>query len=286
MILKRKNYAYKMDFLLNRATEMGDNKETNPITSVIIVADRNKCPQGFLPITKTFDEQIDGDVWRESSFSFFSRPVRYIAVSRETPLNTIGAHVVTDLCVVKDSDPIPMGFIAIDFTADSKEKALRKKYLCVRSVARDTVLDAVGEIILLSKQKKPPRNYSSAGEIDGILVCFKYVVIPASFGIGLPRSQSTIAGIYPNVAENFRRSAPSLDQITGNLNSMNALTIKTGTQKRGIEDVPFKLNPILEKSMLRNQLNVLPELKVLDEATLEREYGYRFTVERATLSHS
>lgn len=43
-----------MDFLLNRATEMGDNKETNPITSVIIVADRNKCPQGFLPVCFVF----------------------------------------------------------------------------------------------------------------------------------------------------------------------------------------------------------------------------------------
>lgn len=31
----------------------------------------------------------------------------------------VGAHVVTDLCIVKDSDPIPMGFIAIDYTADT-----------------------------------------------------------------------------------------------------------------------------------------------------------------------
>lgn len=44
-----------------------------------------------------------------------------------------------------------------------EEKSLRKKYLCVRTVARDAVVDAVGEIILLSKLKKPPRNYSSAG---------------------------------------------------------------------------------------------------------------------------
>lgn len=38
----------------------------------------------------------------------------------------VGVQVVTDLCVVKDTDPIPMGFIAIDYTADSsKSLALR-----------------------------------------------------------------------------------------------------------------------------------------------------------------
>lgn len=51
-----------------------------------------------------------------------------------------------------------------------EEKALRKKYLCVRTVARDAVVDAVGEIVLLSKMRKPPKNYSSAGFVQSVII--------------------------------------------------------------------------------------------------------------------
>uniref|UniRef100_A0A0R3S298 MABP domain-containing protein n=1 Tax=Elaeophora elaphi TaxID=1147741 RepID=A0A0R3S298_9BILA len=271
--------------LMTRSSDMGDENNINPITSVIIVADKNRCPRGFTPITKTFDEQNDADLWRESSFTFFSRPVRYLAISRDTPQNTVGTHVVTDLCVVKDSDPIPMGFIAIDYTADSKEKALRKKYLCVRTVARDAVVDAVGEIVLLSKMRKPPKNYSSAGEVDGVLICFKHIVIPSSFGVSIPRSRSTTSVLYPSVGTNeFRHSNPSLDKTKMTTITTSALTIKAGV-KRGVEDVPFRLNPQVESTLARNKLEMLPELKKCDSEQLDRDYCYYFTLERAMLAN-
>ncbi|KAL3990595.1 hypothetical protein ACH3XW_32415 [Acanthocheilonema viteae] len=272
------------EMLMTRSSDMGD-ENVNPITSVIIVADKNRCPRGFTPITKTFDEQNDADLWRESSFTFFSRPVRYLAISRDTPQNTVGMHVVTDLCVVKDSDPIPMGFIAIDYTADSKEKTLRKKYLCVRTMARDVVVDAVGEIVLLSRMRKPPKNYSSAGEVDGILICFKHIIIPSSFGVTIPRSKSTTSVLYPSIATNeFRHSNSTLDKTTPSITA-NALTIKAGA-KRGVEDVPFKLNPKVESSLVKNKLEMLPELKKCDSEQLDRDYCYYFTLERAMLSNS
>ncbi|KHN87466.1 Multivesicular body subunit 12B [Toxocara canis] len=308
-----------MSALLSPSSEIGDEKAMNPITSVIIVADKNKCPRGFFPITKTHDDQTDADLWKESSFSFFSRPVRYLAISRETPSNAVGVQVVTDLCVVKDTDPIPMGFIAIDYTADSKEKSLRKKYLCVRTMARDAVVDAVGEIVVLNRHKKPPRNFSSAGS----------------------------SGLYPSVGEN-RHSAPVLagggsqkDVTSG----VNALTIKLASARFGVDDVPFKLNPIIESSISRNKktanlaanscaavliapsgsavfllaipdngseqldgslgktsvldracdsydtyfmsvtMSALPALKVCDKARLESAFSYQFNLERATLSN-
>ncbi|KAM3727212.1 Multivesicular body subunit 12B [Dirofilaria immitis] len=273
------------EVLMMRSSDMDDENNVNPITSVIIVADKNRCPRGFTPITRTFDEQNDADLWRESSFTFFSRPVRYLAISRDTPQNTVGTHVVTDLCVVKDSDPIPMGFIAIDYTADSKEKALRKKYLCVRTVARDAVVDAVGEILLLSKMRKPLKNYSSAGEVDGILICFKHIVIPSSFGVAIPRSRSTTSMLYPSIGNgDFRHSSPSLDKTKKISIPTNALTIKA--VKRGVEDVPFKLNPQVESTLAKNKLEMLPELKKCDSEQLDRDYCYYFTLERAMLSDS
>uniref|UniRef100_A0A1I7VT42 MABP domain-containing protein n=1 Tax=Loa loa TaxID=7209 RepID=A0A1I7VT42_LOALO len=131
-----------------------------------------------------------------------------------------------------------------------EEKALRKKYLCVRTVARDAVVDAVGEIVLLSKMRKPPKNYSCAGEVDGILVCFKHIVIPSSFGVTIPRSRSTTSVLYPSVRTNeFRHSSPTLDKTKMTSVTANALTIKAGV-KRGVEDVPFRLNPRLKASWL------------------------------------
>ncbi|EYC02271.1 hypothetical protein Y032_0101g3405 [Ancylostoma ceylanicum] len=72
-------------------------------------------------ITRCHDDGSDADLWRESTFSLWSRPVRYLAISREIPEATIRGtvSVVTDITVVKETDPIPHGFIAIDYCADS-----------------------------------------------------------------------------------------------------------------------------------------------------------------------
>ena len=87
-------------------------------------------------------------------------------------------QVITNLIIVRESDPIPHGYVAIDYTADSSkcndklwiiekitsgEKSLRKKYVCIRTEPRDRVVDAIGEIIILGKTKKVPRDYTSAG---------------------------------------------------------------------------------------------------------------------------
>ncbi|KAJ1352584.1 hypothetical protein KIN20_008973 [Parelaphostrongylus tenuis] len=79
-------------------------------------------------ITRCHDDGADADLWRESAFSLWSRPVRYLAISREIPKATIRGTVslVSDITVVKDTDPMPHGFIAIDFCADSRQKGVAK----------------------------------------------------------------------------------------------------------------------------------------------------------------
>lgn len=98
-------------------TELARSQDTNtqplPITAICIVADKNKCPKGFSPVScplfkflcliftricelfplfqivKTSDDNADADLWKESSFSIFSRPVRYLAISRDIPETVI-----------------------------------------------------------------------------------------------------------------------------------------------------------------------------------------------------
>lgn len=64
-------------------------------------------------------------------------PFRYLAVSREEPKAALpgGVTVVTDLTIVNEKDPIPHGFVAIDYTVDTREKALRLVVLLLRSTA-------------------------------------------------------------------------------------------------------------------------------------------------------
>ncbi|MFH4978375.1 hypothetical protein AB6A40_005084 [Gnathostoma spinigerum] len=331
-----------MSVLLKKALEMEDPHAICPITAIVIVADRNGAPAGFSAITKAYDDQSDADLWKESAFSIFSRPVRYIAISRVVPENTVNFNVVVDICIVRDSDPIPNGFMAIDYTVDTKEKALRKRYLCVRSVARDTVVDAIGEILVLNKLKKPPRGYASAGEIDGALICFKHIVIPQNFG-RLPHCRSSVAmsspsspcyqkttslfdhsfcimrlwcnetfickrrsksfiskmkrasfcakksftnpgSIFPNVSDDVRHSAPALNDMDRTVATVNTFTIKVEAASRGIDGVPFKLNPLLQSTVSQKQGSGTPYWIECDDDRLQRDYSYPFTLERSVLS--
>lgn len=279
---------------LSRTGEMCT--EVSPITALCIVADKNKAPNGFQPILKAHDDSSDADLWRESSFSIWSRPVRYLCISRDTPKTGIQApiSVVTDLLVVKESEPIPYGFVALDYTADSREKALRKKFICVRQVPRDTAVDAVGEIIVLNKKGKTPKEFTSAGEVDGILICFRVVVIPPSFGLTQSSSDQALTstfgapppiGLYPNISN--AHSTPALSNAANQKASLpiNAFTIKQSVVgPKAIDGVPFKLNARLQ-GMSISQCSGLPLFPEFDISRLDtEEFNYSFQLERSTLA--
>uniref|UniRef100_A0A0N5ALZ3 Multivesicular body subunit 12A n=1 Tax=Syphacia muris TaxID=451379 RepID=A0A0N5ALZ3_9BILA len=251
----------------------------------------------FIKITRAYDDQSDADLWKEGGLTaFWSRPVRYIAVSRDTPANSVGAHVVIDLCITKESDPVPRGFTAIDYTADSREKSLRKRCLCVRTVPRDTVVDAVGEIIVLNKMKRPPNNFSSAGEVDGALICFRHVVVPPSFGVLIPDPKPLLAmhsmdfsktifrsnSIYPSIDSKGTQNTDKRqceNDMKGTL-GVNALTIRAGDIRKNIKDVPFKLHPLIENGLVTDGVHSLPEIMDYSREKLDTLYNYEFTLER------
>lgn len=270
--------------------------ETLPITAVCIVADRNKAPIGFTPILKTHDESADADLWRESAFSLWSRPVRYIAVSREVKTAIPASRsVITDLTVTKESEPVPHGYIAIDYTADSKEKALRKRFLCVKTESVESCVDAVTEVIVLSKTKKPPRDHSLAGEVDGIMICFKTGVIPPHYGMKQSHSDTNLGFNMSGASRSSGSSAyPQLDMphpsshSTSDLNHVrsdahNAFTIKGAVPTRinPIEGVNFIVNPRIVNTQKKS--SSLPPLPPFD-AYFQDEFNYGFQLEKATMS--
>ncbi|KAL6722445.1 hypothetical protein Aduo_017570 [Ancylostoma duodenale] len=268
-----------------------------PLTALCIVSDKNKCPKGFTPITRCHDDGSDADLWRESTFSLWSRPVRYLAISRDIPEATIRGtvSVVTDITVVKETDPIPHGFIAIDYCADSREKSLRKRFVCVKTEPRDSVVDAVGEVIILNKQKKTPREFTLAGEVDGAAICFRVVVVPPSFGLRHSKSDRTLSnssgpqapppiGLYPQLGQSG--STPSLKPRPDG----NMFTIKNTsfTKVRGEDGVPFKLNPQLASRLKvpMDESSLDPTISFDIRRLDSDEFNYTFALERASLANS
>lgn len=67
---------------------------------------------------------------------------------------------------------------------------------------------------------------------------------------------SSTSVLYPSLGTNeFRHSNPTLDKAKISITA-NALTIKAGV-KRGVEDVPFKLNPKVQGSLTINKVKYL-----------------------------
>ncbi|CCD63304.1 Multivesicular body subunit 12A [Caenorhabditis elegans] len=262
-----------------------------PITAICIVADKNKAPRGFLPIIKCQDDQTEADLWRDGFFTI-NRQVRYICTSTEIPDSNIKTpvQVITNLIIVRESDPIPHGYVAIDYTADSREKSLRKKYVCIRTEPRDRVVDAIGEIIILGKTKKVPRDYTSAGDIDSLLICYKVISIPQTYGIQTSNSTSNIesqaaGGLYPGLP-NLSNSTPANLDVTGS-SSNSAFTMKNAGAPRvkAIDGIDFKVNPMFVNSSGSNNSSQLPDLSQFNDLDrLDDKYNYSYATEHAVLS--
>ncbi|EYC38954.1 hypothetical protein Y032_0685g1525 [Ancylostoma ceylanicum] len=103
--------------------------------------------------------------------------------------------------------------IFLHFRSGTGEKSLRKRFVCVKTEPRDSVVDAVGEVIILNKQKKTPREFTLAGEVDGAAICFRVVVVPPSFG--LKHSKRLFSCVYLYVKSNIMvgKTDPSLTTL-------------------------------------------------------------------------
>ena len=64
-----------------------------------------------------------------------------------------------------------------------EERALKKKFICVRFTQRNDAIDAVSDIIVLNRNKRPPRGYTTAGDVDGAHIAFHVAPIASTYGV-------------------------------------------------------------------------------------------------------
>lgn len=118
----------------------------------------DKCPRGFSAISKTYDQDSDADLRENTIFKISS--ARYLCLSKS---EGIPNFVVQELLVLGDKANPPQGFSLLNRTADSEQKAWKKKQIFYRLVNRKDIKTAITDVIVCSRLKKAPVGFSYAG---------------------------------------------------------------------------------------------------------------------------
>ncbi|XP_034934545.1 multivesicular body subunit 12B [Chelonus insularis] len=147
--------------------------DDRPITAISVVEDIDKCPPNFTVISKTYDQDIDADLWRESGL-FIKKKGRYICHSKT---EGVPNYVVQEITVINERESPPDGYSMIPQTIDTDQKAWRKKQVCYKLRNRDACMVAVTDIIVCSRIKKAPTGFTYAGEVNGVIICYKLSAI-------------------------------------------------------------------------------------------------------------
>lgn len=163
--------------------------DDRPITAISIIEDIEKCPPNFTVVSRTYDQDTDADLWRETGL-FIKKKGRYICFSKTEGLPHC---IVEDITIINEREMPPEGYSIISHTVDSMQKAWRKKQLCYKIKNKDLCSKAVTDIIICSRivhkaSKMAPNGFAAAGIINGVCVCYKTVDITN----GQPNSQSYI----------------------------------------------------------------------------------------------
>ncbi|XP_052896835.1 multivesicular body subunit 12B [Anopheles moucheti] len=259
--------------------------DNRPITSLQLVEEFEKCPKNFQPINKTHDQDQDADLWREKML-IGKRTTRYLCQSKSEGLP---GYIVETLKIINEKEITPEGFSQLTRTADTEQKAWRKKQLVYRLAKKGSSKQAVTDIILCSRLRQAPEGFTLAGEINGILVCYKSSPVPHRPSPSVPSRQS-ITDLEKTI-ENLkvRSNAPATQpqdyeyvqlspsyQLSPKRAAPKPPMYSTGTLNihTDVEGVPFLLN-----SALKQYATEIPAVHTLTGVQLE----YDFHLERQVL---
>ncbi|XP_023707621.1 multivesicular body subunit 12A isoform X1 [Cryptotermes secundus] len=285
--------------------------DDRPIMSIHVIEDPDKCPTGFVVVSRTHDQDSDADLWREGSF-FGKKCTRYICLSKTEGITD---YIIESVAIINEKEVPPDGYALITRTADTDQRAWRKRQLCYRLARRNQAASAVTDIIVMGRLKKAPNGFSLAGEINGMTVCFKcgpslapvnkpsatqpsqllYSLSPAPtylphFNSPQPYSAAAVVNKAPINGEAGGESPHEYEQLVSLQPSRPAPkppgasthgTYATIAAYSGLDGVPFILNPSLQ-NLSHRHTHQIPVIKSKTKHELNKEYDYDFRVERET----
>ncbi|KAG4066818.1 hypothetical protein HA402_012885 [Bradysia odoriphaga] len=267
--------------------------DNRPITSLQIVEDYEKCPKNFIAIHRTYDQDADADLWRKYMI-IGKKSGRYLCLSKSEGLPD---YVVETLKVIGDRELPPEGFSLLSRTADTEQKAWRNRQIAYKLSKRGSVTQAVTDVILCSKLKLAPEGFVLAGEVNGIVVCFKSGPVshrpppnPPTLTSDLdnslhymnistkplyPTPPAKNAHDYEEIQASYRLPTPA--RIAPKPPTLHTQHSHSGTLSghSELDGVPFCINPNLTQQSFE-----MPKLK---EIPVKPELDYNFQLERQIL---
>ncbi|XP_064616012.1 multivesicular body subunit 12B-like [Liolophura sinensis] len=258
-----------------------------PVTGLCIVADPSNCPPGHTLIDKTYDRREDADLWKDR---FFGRRItRYMCMENSSP--TTEKDILVDITVINEKDPVPAGYACQEYTQDTREKAMKKKQLCLRWMNISLTQDAISEIMLMSRGRRTPAGFTLVGELNNLQLCFKMGQISR------PSPTETVANSLPpsymskppTYTMDARLNGPPATQLPYGVTPNHSNTTSSTLQRSPPGDrhllnplagIPWQLNPKLTAdTSFRN--DTITQISFKSYADIENQYSYKFTTEHS-----
>ncbi|XP_060810431.1 uncharacterized protein LOC106130937 [Amyelois transitella] len=194
--------------------------DERPLLSLLIVESVAKCPTGYWPVSRTYDEDADAGLMRQNGL-FTKKPSHYICLSKT---EGVPGYVMDGVLIVGEREAAPAGY--------SVAGRAGKRRLCTR-VSRPQPAAAcppVTDVIVCSKMRAAPRGFILAGEVNGKTVCYK--VSGGSAEVSPTHKPNEYENIVTNVTpEANRRLRPVPERppkLSPLVTELNALNLKSG----------------------------------------------------------
>jgi ESCRT-I complex subunit MVB12 len=150
--------------------------DDRPIRSLQVVENYGKCQQNF-PLHKTLDLDDDADIFKENIL-FGKRNTRYLCISKTEGHSNF---VVEKLQIINSNENLAqLGFVSIKNTADTNQKAWRKKQLVYKLSKTEIASECITDICILSKFKNPLPGFIYLGELEKVHICYKTAPVKPS----------------------------------------------------------------------------------------------------------
>ncbi|XP_075903313.1 multivesicular body subunit 12B-like isoform X2 [Nelusetta ayraudi] len=180
-----------------KMTELSIKRSAAPISAVGVISSLSKAPDDYFVIAQTTDG-CDADLWKDGIFK--SKVTRYLCFTRKT-----GPNVVVDMKLMEAKDVLPEGYTLVEETLDTKETAMRKRRLCVKTSPRAAAETALHDIQLIAKSKYHLVNYTTIGDINSLGLWYR-------MGDVAPLEPPAVSAEADVSAATIRRSKTSLSR--------------------------------------------------------------------------
>ncbi|XP_075903314.1 multivesicular body subunit 12B-like isoform X3 [Nelusetta ayraudi] len=178
----------------------------------------------------------------------------------------VGPNVVVDMKLMEAKDVLPEGYTLVEETLDTKETAMRKRRLCVKTSPRAAAETALHDIQLIAKSKYHLVNYTTIGDINSLGLWYR-------MGDVAPLEPPAVSAEADVSAATIRRSKTSLSRPNYEQQNSGTYTMTA------LDDVPFVISETFIQSRHKMQQVNLMGITIKSLAEIEEEFCYNFGTE-------